>query len=176
MKAIVGARLIDGTGAPPLPNSVVIIDGERIVGVHTSADVVPTDAEVIDASGLTLMPGLIDTHDHLAHFGHDLSVRWGINEPRSLYHARVFDVLKQTLETGFTTVRDAAGLDAGFRDAVDAGLMPGPRLQVALNFVTPTAGQADRTSPSGHSPAVIPQPDLPLGVADGPLQPARQGS
>ena len=169
MKAIVGARLIDGTGAPPLPNSAVIIDGERIVGVHTSADVVPTDAEVIDASGLTLMPGLIDTHDHLAHFGHDLAVRWGINEPRSLYHARVFDVLKQTLETGFTTVRDAAGLDAGFRDAVDAGLMPGPRLKVALNFVTPTAGQADRTSPSGHSPAVIPQPDLPLGTADGPF-------
>ena len=77
--------------------------------------------------------------------------------------------MKQTLETGFTTVRDAAGLDAGFRDAVDRGLMPGPRLQVALNFITPTAGQADRTSPSGHSPAVVPQFDLPLGIADGPF-------
>ena len=170
MKAIVGARLIDGTGAPPVSNVVVIVDGDSIVGVHpASSDLVPPEAEVIDASGLTLMPGLIDTHDHLAHFGHDLAVRWGIDEPQSLRHARVFDVLRQTLETGFTTVRDAAGLDAGFRDAVDRGLMPGPRLQVALNFVTPTAGQADRTSPSGHSPAVIPQFDLPLGIADGPF-------
>ncbi len=170
MKAIVGARLIDGTGAPPVPNAVVIVDDDSIVGVHPAGSVlVPTEAEVIDASGLTLMPGLIDTHDHLAHFGHELAVRWGIDEPKSLRHARVFDVLKQTLETGFTTVRDAAGLDAGFRDAVDRGLMPGPRLQVALNFITPTAGQADRTSPSGHSPAVIPQFDLPLGIADGPF-------
>ena len=170
MKAIVGARLIDGTGAPPVPNAVVIVDGNQIVGVHAAgSDVVPSEAEIIDAGGLTLMPGLIDSHDHLAHFGHDLAVRWGIDEPQSLRHARVFDVLKQTLETGFTTVRDAAGLDAGFRDAVDRGLMPGPRLQVALNFITPTAGQADRTSPSGHSPAVVPQFDLPLGIADGPF-------
>ena len=71
MKAIVGARLIDGTGAPPMPNVVVIVDGDSIVGVHTSRDVVPSEAEVIDAAGMTLMPGLIDTHDHLAHFGHD---------------------------------------------------------------------------------------------------------
>ena len=170
MKAIVGARLIDGTGAPPMPNTTVVVDGDSIVGVRPGGiDVTPPEAEIVDASGLTLMPGLIDTHDHLAHFGHDLAVRWGIDEPQSLRHARVFDVLKQTLETGFTTVRDAAGLDAGFRDAVDRGLMPGPRLQVALNFVTPTAGQADRTSPSGHSPAVIPQFDLPLGIADGPF-------
>ena len=169
MKAIVGARLIDGTGAQPMPNATVIVNGANIVGVHDSRDVTPDGAEVIDAAGLTLMPGLIDTHDHLAHFGHDLATRWGINEPASLRHARVFEVLKQTLETGFTTVRDAAGLDAGFRDAVDAGLMPGPRLQVALNFVTPTAGQADRTSPSGHSQAVVPQFDLPLGIADGPF-------
>ena len=170
MKAIVGARLIDGTGVPPIPNTTVIVDGDSILGVHPAGSVeVPYESEVIDAAGLTLMPGLIDTHDHLAHFGHDLAVRWGIDEPQSLRHARVFDVLKQTLETGFTTVRDAAGLDAGFRDAVDRGLMPGPRLRVALNFITPTAGQADRTSPSGHSPAVIPQPDLPLGIADGPF-------
>ena len=170
MKAIVGARLIDGTGAPPKLYATVVVDGDRIIGVHEGGGVeLPADVEIIDGAGLTLMPGLIDTHDHLAHFGHDIAVRWGINEPQSLRNARVFDVLNHTLETGFTTVRDAAGLDAGFRDAVNQGLMPGPRLQVALNFITPTAGQADRTSPSGHSPAVIPTPDLPLGIADGPF-------
>ena len=84
MKAIVGARLIDGTGAPPKPNAVVLVEGDRILGVHVAgSDVVPPQAEIIDATGLTLMPGLIDSHDHLAHFGHDLAVRWGIDEPQS---------------------------------------------------------------------------------------------
>ncbi len=169
MKAIVGARLIDGSGSPPIANAVVVIDNGRIESVASGRDAqAPAQAEVIDARGMTLLPGLIDCHDHLAHFGHDLATRWGINEPQSLRHARIFSVLKNTLETGFTTVRDAAGLDAGFRQAIDEGLMPGPRLQVALNFITPTAGQADRTSPSGHSPSVVPQYDLPLGIADGP--------
>ena len=169
MKAIVGARLIDGSGSPPIDDAIVVIDKDRIESVASSRGIqAPPQAEVVDGRGMTLLPGLIDCHDHLAHFGHDLATRWGINEPQSLRHARVFSVLKDTLETGYTTVRDAAGLDAGFRQAIDEGFMPGPRLQVALNFITPTAGQADRTSPSGHSPNVVPQYDLPLGIADGP--------
>ena len=71
------------------------------------------------------MPGLIDTHDHLASFGYDIASRWGITEPRSTRHLRIASVLRQTLETGYTTVRDAGGLAAGFRMAVDEGLAPG---------------------------------------------------
>ena len=56
MKAIVGARLIDGTGAPPMPNTTVIVDGDSIVDVHPAASgEVPSDADVIDAAGLTLI-------------------------------------------------------------------------------------------------------------------------
>jgi imidazolonepropionase-like amidohydrolase len=117
---------------------------------------------------MTLLPGLIDCHDHLANFSYELAGRWGITEPRSLRHVRIAAVLKRTLETGYTTVRDAGGLDAGFRMAVEEGIIPGPRLQVALGFITPTGGMADRTSPSGHLPPGSGDSSLPSGVADGP--------
>lgn len=170
MKAIVGARLIDGTGGPSISNSTIIINNDKIESVwHTDQIEIPDIAERIYAPGMTLLPGLIDCHDHLAHFGHDLASRWGLNEPQSLRHGRIYSVLKETLFTGFTTVRDAAGLDAGFKHAIESGVMPGPRLQVALNFITPTGGQSDRTSPSGHPTSLIPQFDIPTGVADGPV-------
>lgn len=81
---------------------------------------------------------------------------------------RIAAVLKQTLETGYTTVRDAGRLDAGFRMAVEEGLMPGPRLLVALGFITPTGGMADLTSPLGHAPPNPLDSGLPWGVAHEP--------
>lgn len=164
MKAITGATLIDGTGGQPVKNSTVVIDGDRITAVGVEA---PSRAEVIDASGKYLLPGLIDCHDHFANFGYDLASRWGLTEPASTRHMRIAAVLKQTLETGYTTVRDAAGLSAGFRQAVDEGLIPGPRLQVALSIITPTGGLGDRTSPSGIGPPSL-DASIPSGVADGP--------
>lgn len=167
MKAFTGATLINGTGTSPLKDATVVVDGDRIEMVGPRATTkVPPSAKIIDVSGLTLLPGLIDCHDHLAHFSYDISSRWGLIEPSSLYHIRIAQVLKQTLETGYTTVRDAAGLDAGFKQAVEDGLIPGPRLQVALNFITPTGGQGDRTTPSGLTPP--PDITLPDGVANGP--------
>ncbi len=168
MKVFTGATLIDGTGSPPLQDATVVVNGGLIEAVGRRNSVrVPDGAEVIDVQGMTLLPGLIDCHDHLANFGYDLAGRWGITEPRSLRHMRIAAVLKQTLETGYTAVRDAGGLDAGFRIAVEEGLVPGPRLQVALGFITPTGGMADRTSPSGDAPPGA-DPSLPSGVANGP--------
>ena len=67
MKALVGANLIDGTGAPVVDDATLLIDGERIESVGPRAAVnLPPNTEVIDVSGLTLLPGLIDCHDHLA--------------------------------------------------------------------------------------------------------------
>jgi imidazolonepropionase-like amidohydrolase len=64
--AIVGGFLIDGFGGPPLPNAVVLIEGERIVRVGTAGSVeLPAGTTVVDAEGMTVMPGLIDTHVHL---------------------------------------------------------------------------------------------------------------
>jgi len=147
----------------------VLIEGSDILNVGSAQSVrVPEGAERVEAPGMTVMPGLIDTHDHLASFGYDIASRWGITEPRSTRHLRIASVLRQTLETGYTTVRDAGGLAAGFRMAVDEGLVPGPRLLVALGFITPTGGMADRTSPLGYRPPEAEDSGLPWGVADGP--------
>ena len=169
MKAITGALMIDGAGNPPVENAVALIDGDAIAAAgHARAVPIPPGAEIIDAAGLTLMPGLIDTHDHLASFGYDIAGRWGITEPRSARHLRIAAVLRQTLASGYTFVRDAGGLDAGFRIAVDEALAPGPRLHVALGFITPTGGMADRVSPLGYKPPFGEDGGLPWGVADGP--------
>ena len=126
MKAITGATLIDGTGGPAMGNAIVLIDEDRIEAVGPAGSIqVPADAEVVDGSGMTLLPGLIDCHDHLASMSYEIASRWGITEMRSQRHLRIASVLRQTLETGYTTVRDAGGLDAGFRMAVDEGLAPG---------------------------------------------------
>ena len=168
MKLIKGVRLIDGTGASPLDDAAVLVNGNRIEAVGSTASVAaPPDAAVIDARGMALLPGLIDCHDHLASFSYEIASRWGITEMRSLRHLRIAAVLRQTLETGYTTVRDAGGLDAGFRMAVDEGLIPGPRLQVGLGFITPTSGMGDRLSPLGYAPPGGPDSGLPWGVADG---------
>ncbi len=169
MKAITGATLIDGTGSPPMQDTTVLVDGERIQEVGPGGSLqVPADADVIDGSGMTMLPGLIDCHDHLASMSYEIASRWGIAEQRTLRQMRIASVLRQTLESGYTTVRDAGGLDAGFRMAVDEGLIPGPRLLVALGFITPTGGMADRTSASGYKPPSPPDSGLPWGVADGP--------
>lgn len=169
MKALVGATLIDCNGDMPLHNATVVTEGDSIKAVGSKADAqIPECDEVIDASGMTLMPGLIDTHDHIASFSYEIASRWGITEPRSARHLRIASVLKQTLDTGYTTVRDAGGLDAGFRMAVDEGLVPGPRLHVALGFITPTGGMGDRVSPLGYKPPAGEDSGLPWGVADGP--------
>ncbi|MDX1747910.1 MAG: amidohydrolase family protein, partial [Halobacteriales archaeon] len=69
--AIVGGFLVDGTGGPPVEDAVVLLEGDRIAHVGTVADTeVPSDAEVVDASGLTVMPGLTDAHVHLFIVGH----------------------------------------------------------------------------------------------------------
>ena len=168
MKAFTGTTLIDGTGSTAVPNATVVVDGDSITAAGPSGTLqVPASTEVIDASGMHLLPGLIDCHDHLANFRYELASRWRLTEPHSLWHMRIAEVLKRTLETGYTTVQDAGGLDAGFKVAVEEGLIPGPRLIVALDFITPTAGMADRTSPSGQwSPHDV--ASMPRGVANGP--------
>ena len=169
MKAIVGATLLDGTNAPPVQNATVLTEKDRIKAVGPTGEVqIPPQAQVIDASGTTLMPGLIDCHDHMYAFGDDLATRWVLTEPQSLRHMRIAALLKRTLETGYTTIRDAGYLDAGFKQAVEEGLIPGPRLQVALAVVTPTGGLGDHRSPSGHENPAHQDPNLPSGVANGP--------
>lgn len=169
MQRLEGATLIDGTGAPPIPDAVVLIDDAgRIAAVGPRATIpVSPHAEILNVSGLTLLPGLIDAHDHLAAHGYALTQRWGLHEPQSTTHMRTAAVLQQTLMTGYTTIRDAAGLDAGFKLAIEEGLLAGPRLQVSLGIISPIGGIGDRISPSGHTCCVPPNPNVPSGVANG---------
>jgi len=150
MKVLKGARLIDGTGAAPVHGATIVIRDKRIEAVTTrSQSDFPGDAEIIDVAGMTILPGLIDCHDHMANHRYDLAHRWRLDEPQSTRHLRTAAVLKNTLAAGYTTIRDAAGCDVGFKRAIEEGLIPGPRLVLSLSIISPIGGIGDAVSPSG---------------------------
>jgi imidazolonepropionase-like amidohydrolase len=162
------ATLLDGTGAPPVTDATIVVQDGRIESISTGATGPwPSSHEVVDASGLTVLPGLIDCHDHLAFHGYELASRWGLAEPASTRSIRTTRVIEQTLAAGYTTVRDAGGLDVGFRLAVEEGLIRGPRLLTAVAIISPVGGIGDRVSPSGHECMVPADPALPGSVANG---------
>jgi imidazolonepropionase-like amidohydrolase len=168
MTILRGATLIDGTGAPPLRDATLVVHDGRVESIATGAGGPwPASHEVIDAAGLTILPGLIDCHDHLAFHGYELAARWGLSEPASTQNVRTARVIEQTLAAGYTTIRDAGGLDAGFRLAIDEGLIRGPRLLTAVAIISPVGGIGDRVSPSGHECMVPHDPALPGSVANG---------
>src|SRR3954462_5203445 len=150
MKVLKKARLIDGTGAGPVEGATIVLRDDRIAAVttRTQSDW-PADAEIIDVSGMTVLPGLIDCHDHMANHRYSLEHRWRLDEPQSTRHLRTAAVLKQTLAAGYTMIRDAAGLDAGFKRAIEEGLIDGPRLMLSLSIISPIGGIGDAVSPSG---------------------------
>src|SRR5437764_9544936 len=125
MKILKGGRLIDGTGAAPVEGATIVLRDNRIEAVttRTQSDG-PADAEIIDVSGMTILPGLIDCHDHMANHRYDLAHRWRIDEPQSTRHLRTAAVLRNTLDAGYTTIRDAAGCGSGFKRAIEEGLIP----------------------------------------------------
>ena len=169
MLVIKNVSLWDGTGAAARKGMAAAIEGSDIAWVGRDSEVeTPEGAQVVDGRGMTLTPGLIDCHDHLNSFGYGLADKWALTEPTSTRHMRVAATLKQTLESGYTTVRDAGGLDAGFRIAVEQGIAPGPRLQVTLLPITPPGGLGEHRSPSGHHRPGPPDPALPDGVTNGP--------
>jgi imidazolonepropionase-like amidohydrolase len=166
LRVLKGGRLIDGTGAGPV-EATTVIKNRYVEAVETRAyGDWPADAEIVDISGMTVLPGLIDCHDHLAMHGYDLARRWGIDEPQTTRTLRTAKVLSDTLAAGYTTIRDAAGLDAGFKRAIDEGLIAGPRLVVSLCIISPIGGIGDRVSPSGFPCCVPNDLLLPDGVVN----------
>lgn len=137
--AVVGGRIIDGYGGPPIENGVVLVTGDRITAVGREGElVVPPGTLVIDANGMTVMPGLIDMHVHLHILGHGDYKRWD-----ELYGTRDADLVmpiaaKQLLMAGVTTARDlGARLDdiLTVKRRIAAGEIPGPRLFVSGPFI-----------------------------------------
>ena len=166
MKVLRGGTLIDGTGAAPVRDATIAMRDGRIESVTTGAGAWPADTEVVDVSGMTVLPGLIDCHDHLGSHSYDLAHRLRLDEPASTRALRTARAIEGTLAMGYTAVRDAGGLDAGFRVAVDEGLIRGPRLVTAVSIISPVGGIGDSMSPSGHECVVL-DPSLPYGVANG---------
>jgi imidazolonepropionase-like amidohydrolase len=132
-----GGTLIDGTGADPLPGCAVIIEGDSITAVGPESKVSwPAEARILDAEGKTVLPGFIDCHAHL--IAHDYNLEKQLATPASFTVLKTTDNLRATLEAGVTTVREAGGVDAGIKMAVEQGIVPGPRLFVSIVVLSQT--------------------------------------
>ncbi len=162
------ARVFDGVDPKPHEGWLVLVRGERIEAVGPALTA-PADASVVDLAGDTLMPGMIEGHSHL--FLHPYNeTPWDdqvLHEPLALRTARATVAAKATLLAGFTTVRDlgtegAGYADVGLKQAIEQGIIPGPRMLVATRaLVAPGA-----YGPKGFEPGVA----IPQGAeeADGP--------
>ncbi len=167
--ALVGARLIDGTGADPIADATLVFEGERIVAVGPRGNVaVPPGATVIEADGRTLLPGLIDCHVHVGmEWGSLTDLAHKLMTPPSLSLLYSVPNCRATLEAGVTTARDAGFTPAGVKLAIERGLFPGPRLLVAVTILSQTGGHADFTMPCCLNITEPHAADVPFGVVDG---------
>jgi imidazolonepropionase-like amidohydrolase len=140
----INAFLIDGNGGEPYADAGLAVQGDMIEEIFIGGRFPkPVRSRVIDLKGKTLMPGLIDAHVHPG------NVEWTLSKTAELapavYVHRVTRTLETDLNLGFTTVRDAAGLDAGFRNAVEQDFICGPRLFLSVTPLTqPEADIEDR--------------------------------
>jgi imidazolonepropionase-like amidohydrolase len=161
--AVRAGTFIDGNGGEPVRNATIVIEGNTIAAVNANGDI-PRGAEVIDAAGMTVMPGMIDCHVHLPFSA--ASVQERLMTPYSLQVAEALTHARVTLDHGFTTVRDAGGTPRGVKMAIERGLYPGPRLRIAVGALSQTGGHGDSTMPSGANVRVG-DPEHPNTVVDG---------
>ncbi|MFA5488906.1 MAG: amidohydrolase family protein [Candidimonas sp.] len=132
--------LIDAQHPEPRPGMQIVIESGLIKEV-TSEPVKSAGARRIDVGGRSVLPGLIDCHNHICLS--EVSTRRLDAVPLTLMTARAVPVLKATLDRGFTTLRDAGGADWGIRTAIEDGLIPGPRLFIAGQALSQTGGHGD---------------------------------
>jgi imidazolonepropionase-like amidohydrolase len=156
------ARVFDGVAAKPHENWVIVVQGQKIVSAGPANEVkTPADARIIDLPGQTLLPGLIEGHSHL--FLHPYNeTSWNdqvLKEPLALRVCRATNHARATLRAGFTTVRDlgtegAGYADVGLKQAIDQGIVPGPRMLVVTRAIVATGSYG----PKGFAPEFrIPQ-------------------
>lgn len=162
-------RLIDGTGAAPRDRVSILIKDDRIVAIQPGF-VTPQGAELVDLSAQTVLPGLIDTHDHI-------TVGWHAGDPirnsvtRSDYEDAIeaTGFVRDTLLAGFTSVRDCGASTAvivALKKSIDGAVIPGPRLWVAGMPLGPTGGHGDTLN--GLRPEFADIPHVSDNVIDSP--------
>jgi imidazolonepropionase-like amidohydrolase len=157
-----GARVWDGSGDDPAEADLVIEDG-RIVDVGPGLD----GDEQVDHAGRTILPGLFDCHTHVVIATID---RMAIaHQPFSYGFYVAARNLQATLRAGITSARDAGGADLGLKQAIEDGLIAGPRLQISLSMISQTGGHGDEWLPSGQHLELLPtHPGVPPTIVDGP--------
>jgi imidazolonepropionase-like amidohydrolase len=160
------ARVFDGVGPGLREGVMVLVRGDRIEAVGTASEVtVPRDAEVIDLPGLTLIPGLIEAHSHVLLHPYN-ETPWDeqvLRESLGERVARATVHLARTLEAGFTTLRDlgtegAGYADVGLKQAIEKGVIPGPRLIVTTRAIVMKGSYA----PKGFATEL----DIPQGAEE----------
>ncbi len=156
------ARVFDGVSAEAHAGWVVVVKGDRIDSAGPADKVkIPRDARTIKLPGMTLLPGLIDLHSHLLLHPYN-EATWDdqvLKEPLALRVCRATNHAKSGLLAGFTMLRDlgtegAGYADVGIKQAIDQGIVPGPRLVVTTRAIVATGSYA----PRGFAPEVrVPQ-------------------
>src|SRR5881296_1957180 len=150
---LTGATLIDGTGAEPVRDRAVVIERGRIGAVVRGRR--EGDATELALDGLTLLPGLINCHVHFCLGGEADPARVLFEDPVAIRTIKAVLRTKQTIEAGVTTVRDLGGVDGialAMRDAVSAGLIPGPRVLAAARGICMTGGHGWRFGREADGP------------------------
>ena len=132
--ALVHVRMIDGTGAPALDDRTVLIDGAKIAAVQSASDPVPAGYRVIDATGKTVMPGIVGMHDHLFYIARpNLDAAGNADEP-FVVPEMPFSAPRLYLGAGVTTLRTTGSVepyeDLNLKHEIDAGHLPGPHIDV----------------------------------------------
>lgn len=167
-----GGLVFDGSGSEPTRGDVLVQEG-RIIRVGVVDRASTRDAERVDLAGATILPGFIDCHVHVLMSELDM---WTVAQtPFSLNFYLGADNLRRTLETGITTVRDAAGADYGVKRALELGIISGPRLLIAITMLSQTGGHGDGHLVSGCDvPFMQAHPGAPDGVIDGAVEARRK--
>jgi imidazolonepropionase-like amidohydrolase len=153
---LTNAFLVDCAGNEPRERASVVVEGERISEVRFG-DPGPTGGHdaIVDCAGMTLMPGLTDAHVHIGAV--DVNILDQHREhPSNLVALMMARTLEDTLQQGFTTVRDAGGTDWSFKAAVERGIVEGPRLLVSDRPLSQTGGHGDwRRATETQSPEIF---------------------
>jgi len=147
--AIKNGNLIDGTGAEKVANRFILIEESKIIDIILEKNrseeeiIIPPDTLLIDASGKTIMPGLIDAHLHLLGIRSMEPVQWALDSS-ALRAARSVTDANKLIEAGFTSVR-CAGSDVSIyiKKAIDEGTIVGPRIIASHKIITQTGGHGD---------------------------------
>jgi imidazolonepropionase-like amidohydrolase len=155
------AAVWDGIDDTPHAGWTVLVRGDRIDAVGPAAQVgTPAGATVIELAGMTLMPGMIEAHSHVLLHPYN-EAQWNdqvMKEPLALRTARATVSLRNTLMAGFTTIRDlgtegAGYADVGLKQAVNQGIIPGPRMYVVTRAIVATGSYAPKRTDFSFDPA-----------------------